>query len=125
MNLVSQIKGVKSKVSGTINFGESLSKHSWFNLGGPAKVVYRPKNLSDLSTFLKNLKGVNKIKVFLEEGNKAKITLRFRGREMAHQNIGMKLLKIVEEDLENIGSIEQFPGMEGRQLVMLMAPIKK
>jgi len=68
---------------------------------------------------------VNKIKVFLEEGNKAKITLRFRGREMAHQNIGMKLLKRVEEDLEEIASIEQFPAMEGRQLVMLMAPIKK
>ena len=67
----------------------------------------------------------NKIKVFLEEGNKAKITLRFRGREMAHQNIGMKLLKRVEEDLEEIASIEQFPAMEGRQLVMLMAPIKK
>ena len=55
---------------------------------------------------------VNKIKVFLEEGNKAKITLRFRGREMAHQNIGMKLLKRVEEDLEEIASIEQFPAME-------------
>ena len=68
---------------------------------------------------------VNKIKVFLEEGNKAKITLRFRGREMAHQNIGMKMLKRVEEDLEEIASIEQFPAMEGRQLVMLMAPIKK
>ena len=68
---------------------------------------------------------VNKIKVFLGEGNKAKITLRFRGREMAHQNIGMKLLKRVEKDLEEIGSIEQFPAMEGRQLVMLMAPIKK
>jgi len=68
---------------------------------------------------------VNKIKVFLGEGNKAKITLRFRGREMAHQNIGRKLLKRVEEDLEEIGSIEQFPTMEGRQLVMLMAPSKK
>jgi len=68
---------------------------------------------------------VNKIKVFLGEGNKAKITLRFRGREMAHQNIGLKLLKRVEEDLEEIGSIEQFPTMEGRQLVMLMAPSKK
>ena len=68
---------------------------------------------------------VNKIKVFLEEGNKAKITLRLRGRELAPQNIGMKLLKRVEEDLEEIASIEQFPAMEGRQLVMLMAPIKK
>ena len=68
---------------------------------------------------------VNKIKNFLEEGNKAKVTLRFRGREMAHQNIGMNLLKRVEEDLENIASVEQFPNLEGRQLVMMMAPNKK
>ena len=68
---------------------------------------------------------VNKIKNFLEEGNKAKVTLRFRGREMAHQNIGMNLLKRVEEDLENIANGEQFPTLEGRQLVMMMAPNKK
>ena len=68
---------------------------------------------------------VNKIKNFLEEGNKAKVTLRFRGREMAHQNIGMNLLKRVEEDLVNIANVEQFPTLEGRQLVMMMAPNKK
>ena len=68
---------------------------------------------------------VNKIKNFLEEGNKAKVTLRFRGREMAHQNIGMKLLKRVEKDLEDTANVEQFPTLEGRQLVMMMAPNKK
>jgi len=68
---------------------------------------------------------VNKIKNFLEEGNKAKVTLRFRGREMAHQDIGMNLLKRVEEDLESIANVEQFPTLEGRQLVMMMAPNKK
>ena len=68
---------------------------------------------------------VNKIKSFLEEGNKAKVTLRFRGREMAHQNIGMELLKRVEEDLEAVAMVEQFPELEGRQLVMMMAPNKK
>ena len=68
---------------------------------------------------------VNKIKSFLEEGNKAKVTLRFRGREMAHQNIGMKLLKRVEKDLEDMANVEQFPTLEGRQLVMMMAPNKK
>ena len=68
---------------------------------------------------------VNKIKNFLEEGNKAKVTLRFRGREMAHQNIRMNLLKRVEEDLESIANVEQFPTLEGRQLVMMMAPNKK
>jgi len=68
---------------------------------------------------------VNKIKSFLEDGNKAKVTLRFRGREMAHQNIGMKLLKRVEKDLEDMANVEQFPILEGRQLVMMMGPNKK
>jgi len=68
---------------------------------------------------------VSKIKSFLEDGNKAKVTLRFRGREMAHQNIGMQLLKRVEEDLEGMANVEQFPTLEGRQLVMMMAPSKK
>ena len=62
---------------------------------------------------------------FLENGDKAKITLRFRGREMAHQEIGMELLKRVESDLESMANVEQFPTLEGRQLVMLMAPNKK
>ena len=68
---------------------------------------------------------VNKIKSFIENGDKAKITLRFRGREMAHQQIGMELLKRVETDLESMASVEQFPTLEGRQLVMMMAPNKK
>ena len=68
---------------------------------------------------------VSKIKNFLEDGNKAKVTLRFRGREMAHQNIGMKLLKRVEKDLEDMANVEQFPTLEGRQLVMMMGPNKK
>tara|TARA_Y100001970_G_scaffold250206_1_gene321727 strand:+ start:48960 stop:49460 length:501 start_codon:yes stop_codon:yes gene_type:complete len=68
---------------------------------------------------------VNKVKSFLENGDKAKITLRFRGREMAHQEIGMDLLKRVESDLETIASVEQFPVLEGRQLVMMMTPNKK
>ena len=62
---------------------------------------------------------------FLEQGDKAKVTLRFRGREMAHQDIGMELLKRVETDLEELGSVEQFPKMEGRQLTMVIAPRKK
>ena len=61
---------------------------------------------------------------FLEHGDKAKVTLRFRGREMAHQELGMELLKRVEADLEEYGSVEQFPKMEGRQLTMVLAPKK-
>ncbi len=62
---------------------------------------------------------------FLESGDKAKVTLRFRGREMAHQEIGMELLKRVEADLAELGAVEQFPKMEGRQLTMVIAPRKK
>lgn len=62
---------------------------------------------------------------FLEQGDKAKVTMRFRGREMAHQSIGMDLLKRVEADLEAYGSVEQFPKMEGRQMTMVIGPKKK
>ncbi len=62
---------------------------------------------------------------FLTDGNKTKVTLRFRGREMAHQELGLKLLKRVEKDLEELGTVEQFPRMEGRQMVMVIAPKKK
>ena len=62
---------------------------------------------------------------FLQEGDKAKITLRFRGREMAHQEFGMRMLERIKADLEEVGQVEQFPKMEGRQLIMVIAPTKK
>ena len=62
---------------------------------------------------------------FLSEGDKAKVSLRFRGREMAHQELGMELLKRVEADLIEYGTVEQHPKMEGRQLMMVIAPKKK
>ncbi len=62
---------------------------------------------------------------FLNEGDKTKITLRYRGREMAHREIGVDLLKRIETDLEELAIVEQFPKMEGRQMVMVMAPKKK
>ncbi len=61
---------------------------------------------------------------FLGEGDKAKVTLRFRGREMAHQEFGFKLLERIKAELEPHGTVEQFPRMEGRQLVMVLAPVK-
>jgi len=61
---------------------------------------------------------------FLENGDKAKVTLRYRGREMAHQHLGMELLKRVEADLAEYGAVEQFPKMEGRQMAMVIAPKK-
>ena len=65
------------------------------------------------------------IQRFLADGDKVKITLRFRGREMAHQQLGAQLLKRVQEDLVEVGAVEQFPKMEGRQMVMMVAPKKK
>jgi translation initiation factor IF-3 len=65
------------------------------------------------------------LKRFLEDGDKCKVTLRFRGREMAHQEIGMRQLERIKADLEEIGQVEQMPKMEGRQMVMVIAPKKK
>jgi translation initiation factor IF-3 len=74
--------------------------------------------------------GDYKIKVrnlirFLTEGDKTKVTLRFRGREMAHQELGVQLLKRVEADLAPYGAVEQWPRLEGRQMIMILAPKKK
>lgn len=62
---------------------------------------------------------------FLENGDKAKVTLRFRGREMAHQELGMAMMKRVEADLIELAQVEQYPKMEGRQMIMVLAPRSK
>jgi len=61
---------------------------------------------------------------FLEAGDKVKVTLRFRGREMAHQNLGRELLERVAEDVKDLGKVENMPKMEGRQMVMMIGPMK-
>jgi len=71
-----------------------------------------------------NIKLRNLIK-FLADGDKTKVTLRFRGREIAHQQIGMQLMERVRQDLTDHGVVEQFPKMEGRQMVMMLSPKKK
>lgn len=84
------------------------------------EVKFRPgTDIGDYNVKLRNL-----IR-FLEAGDKTKITLRFRGREMAHQELGLQLLQRVEADLEELGTVEQRPKMEGRQMVMVIAPKKK
>jgi translation initiation factor IF-3 len=81
------------------------------------EVKFRPgTDVGDYQVKLRNL-----IK-FLDDGDKAKITLRFRGREMAHQELGMQMLKRLEEDLKEKGVVEQHPRLEGRQMVMIIAP---
>lgn len=68
---------------------------------------------------------VRKLREFLEEGDKAKVTMRFRGREMAHQELGLKLLERVRTDLDNFAAVESMPRLEGRQMIMMLAPKKK
>jgi translation initiation factor IF-3 len=84
------------------------------------EIKFRPgTDIGDYNVKLRNLTK------FLTEGDKVKVTLRFRGREMAHQELGRDLLQRVEKDLEELGTVEQYPKMEGRQMVMVLAPKKK
>lgn len=84
------------------------------------EIKFRPgTDIGDYQVKLRNL-----IR-FLENGDKAKVTLRFRGREMAHQELGMQLLKRVEADLKEYGTVEQYPRLEGRQMVMIIGPSKR
>jgi translation initiation factor IF-3 len=84
------------------------------------EIKFRPgTDVGDYEIKLRNLTR------FLENGDKAKVTLRFRGREMAHQELGMEMLKRIEVDLEELGAVEQYPKMEGRQLTMVIAPRSK
>lgn len=81
------------------------------------EVKFRPgTDIGDYKVKLRNL-----IR-FLENGDKAKVTMRFRGREMAHQELGLAMLKRVEADLLEYASVEQFPRLEGRQMVMVLQP---
>ena len=84
------------------------------------EVKFRPgTDENDYQVKLRNLTR------FLEEGDKAKITIRFRGREMAHQEFGMRMLERVRDDLAELSQVEQMPKLEGRQMVMIMAPKRK
>ncbi|HWL67459.1 MAG TPA: translation initiation factor IF-3 [Geminicoccus sp.] len=67
---------------------------------------------------------MRKVREFLTEGDKVKVTMRFRGREMAHQHLGMDVLTKVRDEVVDLGKVEQMPRLEGRQMVMVMAPLK-
>lgn len=84
------------------------------------EVKFRPA--TDENDFQTKLRAVKR---FLTDGDKAKITLRYRGREMAHQDIGMQVVNRLREELADIAQIEQMPKLEGRQMVMVLAPRSK
>ena len=87
---------------------------------GDYKIKLRPG--IDIHDYEVKVRSVHR---FLEEGDKVKITMRFRGREMAHQEFGVRLLERVRKDLDAVGLVEQFPKLEGRQMVMVLAPKRK
>jgi translation initiation factor IF-3 len=82
------------------------------------EVKFRPN--TDTHDYEVKMKNVYK---FLEKGDKVKVTLRFRGREMAHQNLGRELLERVAEDIKELGKVENMPKMEGRQMIMMIGPL--
>nr|WP_255702784.1 translation initiation factor IF-3 [Roseivivax sp. GX 12232] len=83
------------------------------------EVKFRPN--TDTHDYEVKMKNVFK---FLEKGDKVKVTLRFRGREMAHQNLGRELLERVADDVKEVGKVENMPKMEGRQMIMMIGPVK-
>ena len=84
------------------------------------EIKFRPS--TDDNDYNVKIKNVTR---FLEEGDKTKITMRFKGREIAHQEFGMQMLERIRDDLVDVGLVEQMPKLEGKQMVMVLAPLKK
>lgn len=127
LDLVEVSPNAEPPVCRIMDFGKYLFEQKKKSQAGKTKtkqvqvkeIKFRPG--TDIGDY--NIK-LKKLKDFLSNGDRAKITLRYRGREMAHQELGVQLLKRVEKDLEDYATVEQFPKMEGRQLVMVMTPKK-
>ena len=115
-------------VAKIMNFGKRLYEEKKAKAAAKKKqhqlqvkeIKFRPgTDIGDYQVKLRNLVR------FLEDGDKAKVTIRFRGREMAHQELGMQMLERLEKDLEEHGVVEARPKLEGRQMIMVIAPKKK
>ena len=127
LDLVEIVPNASPPVCRLMNFGKFLfdlnkKKHAAKKKQKQVQVKeikFRPA--TDESDYQIKLRSLRK---FLDNGDKVKVTLRFRGREMAHQELGADMLRRVEGDLEEIGLVEQFPKLEGRQMVMVIAPRK-
>mgnify|MGYP001342391622 CR=1 FL=1 len=127
LDLVEIVPNASPPVCRLMNFGKFLfdlnkKKHAAKKKQKQVQVKeikFRPA--TDESDYQIKLRSLKK---FLDNGDKVKVTLRFRGREMAHQELGADMLRRVESDLNEIGQVEQFPKMEGRQMVMVIAPRK-
>ena len=127
LDLVEVSPNAEPPVCRIMDFGKYRFENSKKKQGAKKKqrrtqvkeIKFRPRTeVGDYKTKL------GKLTKFLENGDKTKVTMRFRGREFAHQELGMELLKRVVADLEEIANVEQMPGMEGRQMVMVLGPKK-
>ena len=127
LDLVEVSPNAEPPVCRIMDFGKFRFENSKQKQGAKKKqkktqvkeIKFRPRTeIGDYNTKL------SKLRKFLEDGDKTKVTMRFRGREFAHQDLGMDLLKRVVVDLEDISNVEQMPGMEGRQMVMVLGPKK-
>ena len=127
MDLVEVSPNAEPPVCRIMDFGKYRFENSKKKQGAKKKqrrtqvkeIKFRPRTeVGDYNTKL------DKLTKFLEGGDKTKVTMRFRGREFAHQELGMELLKRVVADLSEIANVEQMPGMEGRQMVMVLGPKK-
>jgi len=127
LDLVEVSPNAKPPVCRIMDFGKFKFENSKKKQGAKKKqrrtqvkeIKFRPR--TEIGDYKVKL---NKLIKFLESGDKTKVTMRFRGREFAHQELGMELLKRVVADLEEIANVEQMPGMEGRQMVMVLGPKK-
>lgn len=127
LDLVEVSPNAKPPVARIMDYGKRVFERKKAKQAGKAKqkrtqlkeVKFRPG--TDTGDY--NIK-LQKIKKFLESGDKIKVTLRFRGREMAHQELGKELLDRVRDDLEDMASVDQEPEMQGRLMTMVMSPLK-
>ena len=127
MDLVEVSPNAEPPVCRIMDFGKFRFENSKKKQGAKKKqrrtqvkeIKFRPR--TEVGDYKVKL---SKLTKFLENGDKTKVTMRFRGREFAHQELGMELLKRVVADLEEIANVEQMPGMEGRQMVMVLGPKK-
>jgi len=123
-----QISNADPVVCKIMDFGKKLYEEKKAKAAAKKKqtivqvkeMKFRPN--TDIGDYQIKLKALTR---FLEGGDKAKVTLRFRGREMAHQRLGMELMNRIEEDLKELGTVEQRAKMEGRQMTMIIGPSKK
>ena len=123
MNMISQIEELRKKFSGKILFDENLSKYSWFNLGGPAKIVFKPKNLNELSTFLKKTKDLSKIKILGAGSNTLfrdggfngiiiKLSKSFSHLSLFNENTIIAGSSILDKNLSNFALENSLSGFE-------------